>query len=156
MKIKKLTVTGDLSNLKKIEVTGYYELLEDVSVVIEFEDMDTIIAKGLKGYYFDFASIPTFLEWFLEPNHEMVILASFVHDICCHWKYVNVKFSAKLMQQLMKWYIKHNVKSIRTRIKYKFKSTIVFLALYFSNTASTLFRDTALTDVRNKKYSSII
>jgi hypothetical protein len=155
MEIKNITVNGDLGNLKKLEIEGYYELQEDVEVIIEFEDIDDIVVNGSKGYYFDFASIPTPLEWFLAPDHEMVVLASFVHDICSHWRYVNVKFSAKLMWNLMRWYIKHNVDRGYKHFKYKFKSNIVFLALYCSKTSRDAFRDINVADAHNKKFSSI-
>jgi hypothetical protein len=155
VKIKSIVVNGDLNNLKPIEADGYYELQEDVEVIIELEDLRQIIVIGYEGYHFDYASIPNFLEWFLKPDHEMMVLASFVHDICCHWQYVNVKFSAELMYKMMQYYIKTKVLSKLKKLNYNIKSYIVFLALYFSRTAKDAFYHTTVVDDYNKNFSFI-
>lgn len=55
---------------------GKYELLDDVKIYIA-EDFPLIVPKGL---VFDWASVPSFLWWFIAPDTRGIALPALLHD----------------------------------------------------------------------------
>jgi hypothetical protein len=153
MKIKNVEVIGDLLNVMPTEINGFYRLNEPVTVTI-VTDKEKFIFSAQEGYWFDYASIPECFEWFIEPDDPMLVVASFVHDICFNWKYRSCEWSAWLMYELMRYYLKTVKKGIK-RLKLKFKSRVVRRAVE-TNYAERLFNNPDLTDITNRKFSSII
>ena len=153
MKIKHIRIDGDLRNVSNTEIKGFYRLNEDVCVTINFTDGNIIDFIAKKGYYFDGASIPKSFEWFIKPDDPMLVVASFVHDICFNWQFNTCEWAAELMYAVMRWHLRGIKKSFR-RFKLKIKSRVIRRAVE-TRYAERLFNNPDIGDIVNRDFSNI-
>jgi hypothetical protein len=83
----------------------------------------------------------------------MLVVASFVHDICFNWKYNSCEWAAELMYAVMRWHLRGIKKSFR-RFKLKIKSRVIRRAVE-TRYAERLFNNPDIGDIVNRDFSNI-